>query len=245
VIDLRTLLIDCRIALRALPGKAAQSLLARLEVALTEVSKQGVQAPAVGSQTSQQVALAWQTVARTLKHSNLDIYEELNARVMTLLGERTLYEPTEELLVVTKQLDELTRERERINHRMSQAKERQRAAQIQLAELHTALAAAVPECAERDVQAQALARLSILVAQASTPAASVEAKARTEREGPAPSRTVLGRIAGGGSSFSKEQRDWVIGETLGLTGWEYTPLELIEKGDQWLAALLLEKGNVG
>ncbi len=242
MIDLRALLIDCRIALRALPSKAAQVLMQRIEVALTEVNKQGVQGQASGSQTAQQVALAWQTVARGLKHTHLEIYEDLNARVMTLLGERSLLEPTEELLSLNKQVEELTRERERISHRLTQAKERQRTAQIQLAELHNALAAAVPECAERDVQAQALARLSMLAALASSPAAESESRARAEREGPAPNRQTLERIAAGGSSFTKEQRDWVIGECLGLTGWEFTPIELVEKGDAWLAALLIEKG---
>jgi len=244
VIDLRTLLIDCRIALRALPGKAVQPLLQRIELALTEVGKGGMQAQVAGSHTSQQVALAWQTAARGLKHSNPEVYEELNGRVMTLLGERTLYEPTEELLALTRQLEEMARERERINHRLQQSKERQRAAQIQLAELQNALAAAVPECAERDVQAQALARLQMLVDQASTPAAATASRAQAEREGPMPTRKVLERIAGGGGSFTKEQRDWVIGETLGLTGWQFTPVELIDKGDQWLATLLLEKGAV-
>jgi hypothetical protein len=245
MIDLRALLIDCRVALRALPGKSAQPLLQRLEIALTEVGKSGVQTPASGSQIAQQVALAWQTAARGLKHSRIEVYEELNARVMTLLGERTLFEPTEELLALTRKLEEMSRERERINHRLQQAKDRQRSAQIQLAELHSALAAAVPECAGADVQSQALTRLQMLQTQAAAPAAASAVRAQVEREGPVPSRLALERIASGAGSFNKEQRDWVIGETLGLTGWEYTPVELIEKGDQWLATLLLEKGIGG
>jgi len=245
VIDLRTLLIDCRIALRALPSKAAQALLQRIEVALTEVAKQGTSTPPGGSQTAQQVALAWQTVARGLKHTHLDIYEDLNARVMTLLGERTLYEPTEELLALNKHVEELTRERDRVGQRLTQAKERQRAAQIQLAELHNALAAAVPECAATDPQAQALRRLEMLLEQARSPQATNDARARAEREGPAPNRTVLERVAAGHTSFNKEQRDWVVGEALGLTGWEYTPVELVENGDAWLAKLLIDKGVAG
>lgn len=244
MIDLRTLLIDCRVALRALPGKAVQPLLQRLEVALTEVARDGGAASTNGSQTAQQVALAWQTVARGLKHTDAALYDELHAKVMALLGVRTLHEPAEELLALQRQVEDFSRERERMAARFDQLQERQRSTQALLDELHKALAAAVPEGGGRDAQAQAMNRLASLVASANSPEAAMSAKERAAKEGPAPSRAVLERISGGGGSFSREQRDWIIGEALGLTAWEFTPVELIEKGDQWLAALVLERGSV-
>jgi hypothetical protein len=238
MIDLRALLIDCRVALRVLPGRTGQALLQRVEVALTEVAKSNGGSSSSSSQTAQQVALAWQTAARGLKHSHEELFDELSARVMELLGTRTLYEPTKELLMLQAQSEESARDRERMERRLEEAQERQKQAQGQLDTLQKALAAAMPEGHGRDAQQQAEHRLEALIARASSPGAVARAL-----EGPAPTREKLEQIADGDGSFTREQRDWVIGEALGLTGWAHTPVELIEKGDVWLAALVLDQGS--
>ena len=58
-----------------------------------------------------------------------------------------------------------------------------------------------------------------------------------------PSRAILEAVAAGRREFSKEQREWMIGETLALTSWQYTPVEMIEKGDAWMAQLVLDSPN--
>ncbi len=249
--DLRSLLVECRVALRGSAVQGAQALLQRLEVAIAEAGKAG--GAAAGqltlSQTAHQVALAWQTVARGLKHTQPKLYDELGERVMALLHTRTLHEPAEELLALEKQVEEKERERERLASRLEQSQERQRILQGQLDELHKALAAALPEGTGRDAHAQALNRLELLRERLEARAhgaggAAAAAAAAVREDAGVPSRQRLEKVADGDATFTKEQRDWVLGEALNLTGWEFTPVELIEKGDQWLAVLLLERGSI-
>ncbi|MFA5684683.1 MAG: hypothetical protein WCZ65_01220 [Lysobacteraceae bacterium] len=243
--DLRTLLIECRVALRGSAVRGVQTLLQRIEVTLSEIGK-GVQVgqPGALSHTAQQVALAWQTVARGLKLSHPELYEDLNQRVMALLDTRTLEEPTDELLKMEVQIAETQRESDKLSERFEQLQDRLHATQRHLDDLHKALAAAVPEGHGKDAQTQALNRLEALVTLAQSPSAGGgDGAARGLSDNPAPTRAQLERVADGDASFTKEQRDWLIGEALGLTGWAYTPVELIEQGDQWLATLVLEKGQ--
>ncbi len=250
--DLRALLVDCRVALRGSAVQGTQSLLQRIEVAIAEVGKPGAASSAPGqvslSQTAQQVALAWQTVARGLKHTYPNVYDDLSERVMALLDVRTLHEPTEELLALEKRTEALEKERDRLASRLEQSQERQRMLQTQLDDLHKALAAAVPEGMGSDAHAQALNRLELLLEKISAPppegGGATPSAAAVREDGNVPNRQRLEKVADGDASFTKEQRDWVLGEALNLTGWEFTPVELIEKGDQWLAVLLLERGSL-
>ena len=62
-------------------------------------------------------------------------------------------------------------------------------------------------------------------------------------EGPIPSRAVLEAVVAGSREFSKEQREWTVGECMALTGWEFTPVELIQHGDAWMAQKILASPN--
>jgi len=252
--DLRTLLVDCRIALRSALGHFEQDpLSARLEAAIREVTQASLPPPSANTKTTaQQVALAWQTVTRGLKLSHPELYEQLSEKVMNLLNVKELVEPVTELLQLDEQVKKLEAERTSLQSRLLEQRSRALQAQAQLDELHKALAAAVPRIAAAgDAQETALKRLEALVAERDLPRAEglpasggqAAGKSAAPIDGPVPTRAVLEAVANGTREFSKEQREWMIGETLALTGWQYTPVELIEKGDAWMAQLVLDSPN--
>lgn len=113
----------------------------------------------------------------------------------------------------------------------------------QLNTLHKSLAAALPEIVHHDPQAAALLRIEWLLKNGSAdPTAAAAAKA-AEMEAPMPSREVLEAVLAGKRNFNKEQLEFTVGEVMVLTGWEMTPIELIEKGEQWLAKKVLDHQN--
>ena len=91
----------------------------------------------------------------------------------------------------------------------------------------------------------ALARIEWLAINGTPdPAAAAAAKA-AEMEAPMPSRAVLEAVIAGTRKFTKEQLEFSVGETMVLTGWQMTPLELIEKGEKWLATQVLKNQGDG
>lgn len=253
--DLRSLLIDCRIGLRgALPEDQQEALNARLEKAIREITEKVLPPPSANTKTTaQQVALAWQTVSRGLKLSHPELYGQMSERVMNLLNTKELVEPVTELLQLEEQVRKLEAASAPLQGRLAEQRQKAAAAQAALDELYKALAAAAPPLApgSADPQALALQRLDALIQEASAPkapagiasggpAAAPAAAKAPPPEGPVPSRAILEAVVAGQREFSKEQREWMIGECLALTAWEFTPVELIEKGDSWMAAKVLE-----
>ncbi|MEO6172291.1 MAG: hypothetical protein ABIP02_04165, partial [Arenimonas sp.] len=113
----------------------------------------------------------------------------------------------------------------------------------QLNTLHKSLAAALPEIVHHDPQAEALMRIEWLLKHGrGDPEAAAAAKA-AEMEAPMPSHEVLEAVVAGKRQFNKEQLEFTIGEVMVLTLWEMTPVELMEKGQPWLAQRVLEKQN--
>ncbi len=114
----------------------------------------------------------------------------------------------------------------------------------QLNTLQKALAAAAPDGSDaRDPQVAALTRVEWLTLHGKPdPAAAAAAKA-AEMEAPMPSRAVLEAVIAGKRKFTKEQLEFAVGETMVLTGWQMTPIELIEKGEKWLAQQVLAQAN--
>ncbi len=242
--ELRTLLIDCRIALRS-AAKPDAALGERLQEAIREIDREALKpkAETAAKAGSQQVALAWQTVARSLKHSHPALYDELNRKVMHLLDVRELVEPTEELLQLDNRVKDLEAERESSKTRMDDLRRRAGEAQQALDGLYRALTEAVPQInAAGDAQSQALARIEHLLEtreQAiATPAGG--SRGKTASDNPVPTRSVLQAVIDGQRALTREQREWAIGEALGVTGWQYTPVELVAKGEVWLAHCLLD-----
>lgn len=257
--ELRALLIDCRIAVRRAGGDAA-ALGARLEQVIRELDRGALVVPGAATSSttpggggSHQVALAWQTVSRGLMLSHPQLYSELRDKVMALLDQRELQDPAAELLRAEAQLRELEAERRGQQARLAELAQRAAEAQSAMTVLREALAEAaadLPAAAHStDPQTLALNQVAWLVEQrtrAATAASAGPARASTEppAEGPVPTRAVLRAVVDGQRGFSPEQREWVVGEALGITGWQYTPVELLAKGDSWLAERILASSTL-
>lgn len=247
--ELRTLLIDARIALRgALPEFDEDPLRTRMEQAIRDISEY-VMPPAAATTktTAQQVALAWQTVSRGLKLSQPKLYDELAAKVMLLLNERELVEPVTELLQLEAQVKQLESKLKSLQARLAERDSNAGNARVRLDQLYQALTTAVPEAdATLDEQARALQRLETLSAQARAPRGSSgsASAAAPPAESPVPDRVVLEAVAAAKRPFTREQREWSVAECLALTGWQFTPVELIERGDPWMAQQLLAAPGV-
>ena len=113
----------------------------------------------------------------------------------------------------------------------------------QLNTLQKSLAAALPEITHHDPQQAAILRIEWLLKNGgSDPSAAAAAKA-AEMEAPMPSREVLEAVVANKRKFNKAQLEFTVGEVMVLTGWEMTPVELLEKGEQWLAQKVLDHQN--
>ena len=246
--DLRALLIDCRIELRKLSRDFQKTeLCERLDLAIQQVVNASLApaadpakdsaagAPSEKAQTVSQVALAWQTAARDLKFSDPAIHARLSEKVMRLLGAKTLLDPASEIL----QLEGMLKAAEQS---LGEQERKLRALETERDALLGALASAAPSLKDGgDRLAVALARVAWLKAEAekgrSAPAA---AKRAPEPQDTVPTPDLLAAVAAGASVLSKEQREWCVGEAMVLTGFQYTPVELIEQGDAAIARIIVE-----
>ena len=103
------------------------------------------------------------------------------------------------------------------------------------------LAAAVPEVPSgKDAQSDAQRRVEWLLKNGGTDPAAAEAAKSAEMEAPMPGRAVLEAVIAGERKFTKAQLEFSIAEAMVLTGWQMTPLELTQKGEPWLADLILQ-----
>ena len=113
----------------------------------------------------------------------------------------------------------------------------------QLNTLHKTLTAATPNFeGEKDGEAQhvALRRIEWLVSRGgSDPHAALAAK-EAEMDAPMPGQAVLEAVIAGERRFTKAQLEFSVSEAIVLTNWELTPLEILEKGEPWLAELILK-----
>jgi hypothetical protein len=250
--DLRALLIDCRIELRKLARDFQKSELCdRLDLAIqalanaklapaeapgSEPVNQAAPGPAPErTQTVSQVALAWQTASRDLKFSDPAIYARLGEKVMRLLAAKTLVDPATEILQLEQQVASQQ------DAQVAQAAALQ-AVTLERDALLGALATAVPGLKDSgDRLAVALARVHYLKAAAQKAAAASAAPSAPRAPEPqdtVPSAELLAAAAVGAATFTREQREWCVGEAMVLTGFQFTPVELLEKGDTHLATLI-------
>ena len=247
--DLRALLIDCRIELRKLARDFQKSeLCERLDLAIQQVANAKLMSPAQEvaaeatsappsekTQTVSQVALAWQTAARDLKFSDPAIHARLGEKVMRLLGAKTLSDPASEII----QLEGMVKAAEA---RIAELEKAQKTQELERDALLGALAQAAPSLKDgKDRLAVGLARVAWL----KTEAGKVASGAAPSKRAPEPQDTVPGpdllqAVAAGAAGLSKEQREWCVGEAMVVTGFQFTPVELIEKGDAAMAKLIVE-----
>jgi hypothetical protein len=249
--DLRSLLIDCRIELRKQARDFQKSeLCERLDLAIQAQSSASATAalaeaahdagPGTApekSQTVSQVALAWQTAARDLKFSDPALYTRMGEKVMRLLGAKTLVDPATEILQLEAKLAEL-------QTRLDADEKARQALAVEHEALLGAVAKAVPKLKDGgDRLAVALARLAWLRAEADKAASGAVAaptKREAEPQDTVPTPELLGAVAAGAATLNKEQREWCVGEAMVLTGFQYTPVELLEKGDAHVARLIVD-----
>lgn len=113
----------------------------------------------------------------------------------------------------------------------------------QLNTLHKTLAAATPDFegdTEGEVQHVALRRIEWMASRGGTdPNAALAAK-EAEMQAPMPGQAVLEAVIAGERRFTKAQLEFSVSEAIVLTGWEMTPIEIMEKGEPWLAELILK-----
>jgi hypothetical protein len=111
----------------------------------------------------------------------------------------------------------------------------------QLNAVHKALATVVPEVKDAaDAQSVALQRVEWLATHGRPNPEAAAAARLAELEAPIPGRAVLEAVIAGKRKFTKEQLEFTISEAMVLSGWEMTPLELMEKGEVWLAKQVLK-----
>ena len=113
----------------------------------------------------------------------------------------------------------------------------------QLNTLHKTLAAATPNFsgdATGEPQHVAQRRIQWLVESGGTDPAIANAARQAEMEAPMPGQAVLEAVIAGERKFNKGQLEFSLAEAMVLTNWEMTPIELMEKGEVWLAELILK-----
>jgi hypothetical protein len=162
---------------------------------------------------------------------------------MRLLAAKTLVDPATEIVQLEKQVAEL---RQSID---AQLKDQQALAAERDALLGS-LANAVPKLKDGgDRLAVALARVAWLKAEAekagTASAARPSAQRVPEPQDTVPSPELLAAAAAGAATFTREQREWCVGEAMVLTGFQFTPVELLEKGDANVAQLILQARQGG
>ena len=123
---------------------------------------------------------------------------------------------------------------------------KEKAAQSVVAErdaLLGALASAVPALQDGgDRLGVALARIDWLTTElAKGPSASgAVRKVVPDPQDTVPTAERIAAVAAGAGGFTKEQREWSIGEAMVLSGFQFTPVELIAKGDRAIAQMIVD-----
>lgn len=241
--DLRALLIDCRIELRRLVRDFHTTpLCERLDAATQQMANAPVEAPPPqlasgaglrqGRETTSQVALAWQLAARDLKFSHPPLYEAMSRKVMARLETKALVDQTDELRQLEASLDSF-------REQLAEVERQRQAVEVERDAVLGALASAVPQLADGgDRIGVALARIECLKVQATKVAPVVTVGTVIEEESRIPTREVIALIAAGARQFTKAQREWCVGEAMVLSGFKYTPMELIDQGDASIARII-------
>jgi len=169
---------------------------------------------------------------------------------MALLGDKSLVDPAAEIEQLSKAA-ELAKKMTAAAQEARTAALAERDAMIDERDvLLGALATAVPQLVDSgDKLGTALARIQALQSQAAMPqsvrGASYDGKpapaasAGPPAEGPIPSIETLTAIAAGTRKFTKEQQEWALGESMVLSGFQKTHMELLEEGEPAIAKLIL------
>lgn len=236
--DLRNLLLDCRSALRRTDrGFEDGPLRPRLDRTIIAMSTAPVEPEddVVEPQTftAQQVAYAWQQAARELNFTHPALYAELGEWVRERLQSDTLVDPGTEIIQTRTQLQAAQTASDTLR--------------AELSALHTALAGAVvleDGDAQGGESACAQRRLRILLDVANR-GGSLPKPRPEDPDAIAPTGDELRQVSQGLRAFSREEREWCVGEMVVRSQFERDPLQLQATDDRALAALLIQGAQPG
>ena len=185
--------------------------------------------PIPETHAAQQVAYAWQIAARDLRFTHPELHAQMTEKVRKLLDAQVLDDPGIEI--------------QKLQAENTAAALVSEGLRRELDELRQALADAVPGI-DAKVPAAEAARLRMRqLIDAGSRGGGVPAPAHKRGADPAelaPSRDVLQAVADGTRNFTREEREWCVGEAMVLTGFLKTPVQLIEEGEPALAKILLD-----
>lgn len=233
--EIRNLLLDCRTALRKSDRHFQDTPLCEMldetlvEMAQTKWAAQAkAAAPVVGISVAQRVAYAWQGAARELRGTQAQIYQQLSERVLQRLDDEPLDDSIDEI--------------ETLQRNLYACETRLKQANDELAALCDALAKAVPlpdavgdDVALAQQRLQTLLQMPVQGGDLRKPVAIA-----TPTQDVMPIRALLQKVVTGQHTLSDDERNWCIGEARVLTGFERTPVQLLENGDTALAQLILD-----
>lgn len=230
---LRNLLLDCRSALRRADRHFQDSpLRERLDDTIIEMGAAAPPEPTGEHHTpqtftAQQVAYAWQVVARELRHTHPELHLAMGQRVRERLDADLLHDPGTEILD--------------LQARLHDSATTGRSTEAELMALRRALANAVPlEGAEAAGSEAELAqrRLQLLLEVANRGGRLPKPPTGDPAE-VAPTHEELQAVIEGRRELSRDEREWCIGEVMILTSFQHSPEQLLARGDADLARLVL------
>jgi len=185
--------------------------------------------------------------------AHADLIEQLRAAIIASAGEAgriAWLKQLDRLDTVLKAEDQrvirLRQDVENAEHDRDAEKLLRMRVQGQLNTLHKTIEAATPTFEGEDdgePQHVALRRVEWLARRAGTDPTAMAAAREEELNAPMPGQTVLEAVIAGERQFTKAQLEFSLSEAMVLCGWELTPLEIMQKGEAWLAKLLLDHHN--
>lgn len=232
--EIRNLLLDCRAALRKADPDFERTPLRELlddtiiELRQAEDRRAAPQVAPAATANAQRVAYAWQSAARELRHTQPELFQRLSAKVLERLDADAPADADDEIETLRRRLEERETGLKRVAG--------------ELAGLRTALATAVPLADTLGGSESELAqqRLQLLLQAVSQGGGLARPAPASSREDHVPERATLQAVAAGQRALTSTEREWCIGEAMVLTGFQRTPVQLLENGDAALAQLVLD-----
>lgn len=185
--------------------------------------------PIPETHAAQQVAYAWQIAARDLRFTHPELHAQMTEKVRKLLDVEVLDDPAIEI--------------QRLQAEHTGVVVYAEGLRRDLDELRQALADAVPGI-DAKIPAAEAARLRMRqLIEAGSRGSGLPTPAHKRGADPAevaPSREVLQAVADGARTFTREEREWCVGEAMVLCGFQKTPVQLLDEGEPALARIILQ-----
>lgn len=185
--------------------------------------------PIPETHAAQQVAYAWQIAARDLRFTHPELHAQMTEKVRKLLDVEVLDDPAIEI--------------QKLQAENTAAALVSEGLRRELDELRQALADAVPGIDTKVPPGEAARLRMRYLIEAGSRGSGLSPPAHLRPGEPvdaAPSRADLEAVVEGRRALTREQREWCVGEAMVLTGFMHTPVQLLEKGEEALARIILD-----